>query len=367
LIINFAFATTQATGLTTYASNLLPHLRSLDPTLLTSESISSSNEPVANSNCQDFKAAKSYLVPKNLTSSQGSRGHLNRLLWTQFQLPVVYKQLQASLLFSPIPEAPLFSDCRFIVTAHDLIPLRFPQRNPLTFYFRYYVPQVLKQAQHIICNSIATAQDVASFFEISIDRITPILLAYDADQLQFQNLPTQNYFIYVGRSDPHKNLQRLLTAFAIAARTLDCELWLVGPFDQRYTPDLITQAKELGLTDRIKFLNYVSRSELARLLNQAIALVFPSLWEGFGLPVLEAMACGTPVITSNLSSLPEVTGDAALLIDPYCEADLAAAMQTIAIDSKLRSQLRTAGLVRASQFSWAKTGAATAEVLQQYL
>jgi glycosyltransferase involved in cell wall biosynthesis len=360
LIINFAFATAQATGLTTYASNLLPHLRSLNPTLLTSE-------PVASSNCQDFKDAKSYLVPKNLTSSQGSRGHLNRLLWTQFQLPAVYKQLQASLLFSPIPEAPLFSNCRFIVTAHDLIPLRFPQRNPLTFYFRYYVPQVLKQSQHIICNSIATAQDIANFFEISIDRITPILLAYDADQLQFQNLPTQNYFIYVGRSDPHKNLRRLLTAFAIAAQTLDCELWLVGPLDQRYTPNLITQAKELGLIDRIKFFNYVSRSELARLLNQAIALVFPSLWEGFGLPVLEAMACGTPVITSNLSSLPEVTGDAALLIDPYCEADLAAAMQTVAKDSKMRSQLRTAGLVRASQFSWAKTGAATVEVLQQYL
>jgi glycosyltransferase involved in cell wall biosynthesis len=107
--------------------------------------------------------------------------------------------------------------------------------------------------------------------------------------------------------------------------------------------------------------------DVPRLLNQAIALVFPSLWEGFGLPVLEAMACGTPVITSNLSALPEVAGDAALLIDPYQVGELAAAMAAVWQDSQLWQQLHRAGLQRAQGFSWAKTGSATAAVLQAYL
>ncbi|NET33111.1 MAG: glycosyltransferase family 4 protein, partial [Cyanothece sp. SIO1E1] len=107
--------------------------------------------------------------------------------------------------------------------------------------------------------------------------------------------------------------------------------------------------------------------QLPRLINQAIALLLPSLWEGFGFPVLDAMACGTPVITANLSSLPEVTGNAALLVDPYSVDEISAAMSTVAHDGQVRSHLRQAGLTRASQFSWAKTGQATVEVLQQYL
>ncbi len=107
--------------------------------------------------------------------------------------------------------------------------------------------------------------------------------------------------------------------------------------------------------------------QLPIIINQAIALVFPTLWEGFGLPVLEAMACGTPVITSNLSSLPEVAGDAAILVNPYNTQEITEAMQAVATDSTLRSRLSTLGINRASQFSWAKTGQATVEVLQRYL
>jgi glycosyltransferase involved in cell wall biosynthesis len=147
----------------------------------------------------------------------------------------------------------------------------------------------------------------------------------------------------------------------------DCELWIAGPPDPRYTPTLQAQVDQLSVSDRVKFLDYVPYDGLPTLINQAIALVFPTLWEGFGLPVLEAMACGTPVITSNLSSLPEVAGDAALLVNPYETREIAEAMEAIATDSKLRSQLRGLGLKRASQFSWAKTGQATVEVLQTFL
>ncbi|HYW18962.1 MAG TPA: glycosyltransferase family 1 protein [Nodularia sp. (in: cyanobacteria)] len=356
LIINLSILLPQATGISNYAKNICPYLKSLEPTLLKAQKASELN-------C--------YPVPNNLTPAQGTKGHLRRLLWTQFQLPQIYKNLKSRLLFSPLPEAPLNSNCRFVVMSHDLIPLRFPKRfSPLTPYHRYYIPQVLKQAQHIICNSQATAQDIIDFYQIPASKITPIPLAYDREHfrpIKEKKGDSQRYFLYLGRHDPYKNLHRLIAAFAALPNRGKYELWLAGPIDGRYTPALKGQVAELGITEQVKFLNYVSYPELPKIINGAIALVFPSLWEGFGFPVLEAMACGTPVITSNLSSLPEVAGEAAILINPYNIAEMTEAMRIIAEDMEVRSHLSTQGINRANQFSWEKTGLATAEVLSRYL
>ncbi|MBD2598344.1 glycosyltransferase family 4 protein [Nostoc spongiaeforme FACHB-130] len=351
LIINLSILLDKPTGISNYAQNIFSYLKSLNPTLLTSNNI-------AGFNC--------YPVPNNLTPTHGTRGHFHRLIWTQFQLQKIYQKLQSQILFSPLPEAPLYSNCRFVVMSHDLIPLRFPKRfSPLTPYHRYYVPQVLKQAQHIVCNSQATADDIVSFYQIPANKITPIPLAHDRNHFRHLNLPTCNYFLYIGRQDPYKNLQRLISAFAALAQ--EYELWLAGPTDKRYTPILQMQAEELGISHRVKFLSYVDYQELPIIINGAIALVFPSLWEGFGFPVLEAMACGTPVITSNLSSLPEVAGDAAILVNPYNIAEITEAMQLMATNSELRSHLSTQGIARANLFSWENTGKATAEVLARYV
>jgi glycosyltransferase involved in cell wall biosynthesis len=291
-----------------------------------------------------------------------------RLMWTQLQLPKIYRQLSSRLLFSPIPEAPVMSECRYVVTVHDLIPLRFPRwLSPLTPYHRYYLPRVLAAAEHIICDSVATAQDVTDFLQIPASKVTPVLLAHDASHFRFLDLPGSNYFLYLGRHDPYKNLYRVIEAFAALPNRSDFELWVAGTADRRYTPQLVAQAEELGVGSLVKFPGYVPYEKLPVLLNQAIALVFPSLWEGFGLPVLEAMACGTPVIASNRSSLPEVAGDAAILVDPYSVGKITEAMQAVASSAGLRSRLRELGLARASRFSWAKTGQKTAEILQRYL
>ncbi len=260
------------------------------------------------------------------------------------------------------------SSCRWIITVHDLIPLHFPKRfSPANLYNRYYIPQVLNQAIHILCNSVATANDIVRFCRISANQITPIPLAYDAENFRFLNLPTQNYFLYLGRINPYKNVERLLTAFAALPNRSSYELWFAGPPDRRYQPALEAQINDMDLVGQVKFLNYVSYSELPVVINQAIALVFPSLWEGFGLPVLEAMACGTPVITSNLASLPEVAGEAAVLVDPHDVNAIVRAMTDLVTDASLHAQLRRAGLARAAQFSWAKTGQATVDVLKRYL
>jgi len=353
LIINLSILFSRPTGISNYAKSIFPYLKTFNPTLLTAEI---------------YPEFNCYPVPDNLTPAQGTKGHIHRLFWTQFQLPQIYKNLKSNFLFSPLPEAPLYSNCRFVVMVHDFIPLRFPKRfSPLTPYHRYYVPQVITQAEHVICNSQSTANDITDFFHIPASKITPIPLAYDRTHFHHLNIPTRNYFLYIGRQDPYKNVNRLIAAFAALPNSGDYELWLAGPSDRRYTPTLTAQVAELGITHQVKFLDYIPEGELPKIINQAIALVFPSLWEGFGLPVLEAMACGTPVITSNLSSLPEVTGDAAILINPYNTGEITEAMQVIATDLELRSRLSSQGITHSQQFSWEKTGKATVEVLSRYL
>ncbi len=359
LLINLSVLITKKTGISTYAAQVLPYLRSLDPTLLAARD---RLHTIASDGFAHHD------IPANLAPDSGKRGHLARLLWTQQQLPRIYQSRKSHLIFSPIPEAPLFSACRSVVMVHDLIPRRFPQPwSPLTPYHRYYIPQVVQQAEHVICNSMSTAADVMHFCHIPSHKITPIMLAYDSVHFKLLNLPTQNYFLYLGRLDPHKNVPRLLTAFATLPKESDYELWLSGPLDDRYLPALYAQAEQLGIRDRLKVLGYVPEADLPRLINQAIALVFPSLWEGFGLPVLEAMACGTPVITSDVSALPEVAGDAAILVNPEVTGAIADAMHSVATDTRLWNTLRQAGLARATQFNWLQTGQETAAVLQRFL
>ncbi len=353
ILVNLASVLPEPTGLATYSLNLVQELGELPAELV-------APAPIA--------GLKVLPSPPDMTAAHGLKGHLKRLVWTQLQLPHLYRRLQANLLFSPIPEAPLWSNCRWVVTVHDLIPLRFcKQLSPAALYNRHYIPQVLHQAEHIICNSQATAADIMHFCDIPASKITPIPLAYDAANFRWLDLPIRNYFLYLGRLNPYKNVSRVLAAFAMLPDRPNYELWLAGPPDRRYLPDLQVQIQELGIANQVKFLNYVPYQELPLLISQAIALVFPSLWEGFGLPVLEAMACGTPVITSNLSSLPEVAGDAALLVDPYNVAAIADSMKAIALDHGLRTQLAQAGQKRAAQFSWHQTGQATVAVLKQFL
>jgi glycosyltransferase involved in cell wall biosynthesis len=357
LIINLSFLSSQPTGLSVYANNLLPYLCDLNP-------IAIATVPIPNYNC--------HLINTDFTHYRGTRGHFDRLWWTQFQLPKIYHQLKSQLLFSPVPEAPIFTDCRYIITVHDFIHLRFPKPfSPPYQYSKWYLPHLLSQATHIICNSTATAAETIDRFDISADKVTPIPLAYDANHFSASNGEPDSvdppYFLYLGRHDPYKNVARIIAAFGILLKCDRYELWLGGSSDNRYTPQLRAQVLELGLVGRVKFLEYIPYSQLPKVIGQARALVFPSLWEGFGLPVLEAMACGTPVITSNLSALVEVAGGAAILVNPYEVREIAAAMSDLVEDSRLHSELREAGLKRAHQFNWSRTAQSTIEVLNRYL
>lgn len=376
MLINLAYLLNRPTGTTTYALNLLPHLQGLSPICLATPA----------------SGLSQYIpVPRNMTATQGTFGHLHRLLWTQLQLPRLARNLYAAriarspFIFSPIPEAPLSIPAsvtnlprpRFAVTCHDLIPLRFPEFfGAIKLFFRYYVPQVLAQAEIVLCNSEATAKDIVDLYGLSAHKLVPIPLAHDAQHFQpAQRRPPclaqagvvegRPYFVMLGRQAPYKNVGRVIAA--MSELPPDCLLLIAGPTDARYTPKLQLQIDELELRDRVRFLSYVPYNQLPALLSHALALVFPSLWEGFGLPVLEAMACGTPVICSEVAALVEVAGEAALFVNPTEQSTITAAMQQVTTDEFLRQQLRAAGIAQASKFSWEKTGRATADVLARFL
>ncbi|MFQ3661823.1 MAG: glycosyltransferase family 1 protein, partial [Chloroflexaceae bacterium] len=169
------------------------------------------------------------------------------------------------------------------------------------------------------------------------------------------------YFLYIGTIQPRKNLTRLIEAFAHAGPD-DALLVIAGRRGWLSEP-IVRRVAELGLTNRVRFPGYVPDADLPALLSGALAFVFPSLYEGFGMPVLEAMACGAPVLTSTTSALPEVAGDAALLVDP-CDTDaIAAALRRLAADAPLRASLRARGLVRAADFTWERCARKTLDVL----
>ncbi|MEO1093730.1 MAG: glycosyltransferase family 1 protein [Cyanobacteria bacterium J06638_28] len=356
LLVNLSFLSTQPTGISTYALNIIPALKSFDPLLF-----SPHKTPC-------YSAARHHFTSPQMSTDCGKLGHFRRLFWLQLSALNRIQKPSQGIVFTPLPEAPIFTNCRYIATAHDTIPLRFPDRSPSSFlnlYFKYYVPQVLRQAEHVICNSETTAADIIDAYGVPASRITPIYLGYDKSVFRPLNTSPQNYFFYVGRHSPHKNLMRLIQAFS-QVNDPEVELWMGGLGHRRYTPRLKACAQELGVSDRVRFLDYVSPTDLPVMLSQALAFVFPSLWEGFGLPILEAMACGTPVISSNCAAMPEVAGDAALLIDPYNPDALAQAMTQILKDSHLRKDLRGRGLAQVKRFSWSQAGTETATVLSQY-
>jgi glycosyltransferase involved in cell wall biosynthesis len=303
-------------------------------------------------------------IPTNLSPAEGSRAHLRRLLWTQNQLPALIRQHGNPLLLSPLPEAPLLRGVRSVVLAHDLLPLRFPQPTPLLAYHLGYVPLVLHQAAAVLCNSEATAREVHGRLRVPASRLVPIRLGFDPGGLRPLDLEREPFFLVLGRHDPHKNLARVLRAFALV-REPQANLQLVGPHDRRYTPKLQVLAAELGIAERCRWIPWVGDAERLQLLNRCRALIIASLWEGFGLPALEAMACGTAVIAARAGALPEVVGPVGQLVDPLRPEAIAAAMAAVLADNGLLDRARREGPARASGFDWRHTAAEVTRLLEE--
>lgn len=307
-----------------------------------------------------------------------ARSRPERLLWEQLLLPGRLRRLGIDVLHSPhhtTPALPL--PCPRVVTLHDVTFFLLPQRYPPTrrLYFQAITRAAARLAQAIITPSDAVKRDVVRVLGVPQERVTAIAEApapefaplEDADALgriRWRYKLPSRYILSVGNLEPGKNRGRLIAAYGrLRERGLQHHLVIAGQRAWRYESDLAL-VRRLRLDDVVHFLGYVDGADMPGLYSGADLLAFPSLYEGFGLPVLEAMACGTPVVTSSVSALPEVAGDAALLVDPKDVAALTEAMERALADEALRAELRARGLQRAREFSWEKAARGTVQVYE---
>jgi len=304
----------------------------------------------------------------------------------QWRVPGTIRGLgrRPALYHSPYYLMPYRSGLPSVVTTHDLIPLLYPGYFSLRerLLFRLTTWMALRCVGQVIAVSSQTKNDLQRYFHLPDERISvipeapgslfrpPASPALAATRRRY-NLPAR-YALYFGSNKPHKNLVRLIDAWAtVAGRDPDvsagrCPLVIGGHWDARY-PEARDRAEALELGQRVRFIGPVAEEDLPALYGGATLFVFPSLYEGFGLPLLEAMACGTPVVCSDRSSLPEVAGDAALLVDPVDVAALADALLRLLEDTALREHLTERAIARAATFSWERAARETLEVYGRLL
>jgi glycosyltransferase involved in cell wall biosynthesis len=300
-----------------------------------------------------------------------------RLRWEQWELPRRARAARAQVLHLTGFGAPLWRPCPTVLTVHDLIGYLFPAHLPpmARLYWARWLPFSVRFAGRIIADSEHTRRDLERLLGVPPQRITVIPLAADE---RFQpvsdpgvlaaararyDLPSP-FVLYVGTLEPRKGLDTLLDAFAALAGEFPHALVIAGKRGW-YTEPLFRRVERLGLGRRVRFTGYVADEALPALYSLADLFVFPSRYEGFGLPPLEAMACGVPVISSHAASLPEVVGDAGVLVPPGDPQALAAAMREVLTDEARRAEMRARGLARARCFSWEETARRTVKVYEE--
>ncbi len=285
----------------------------------------------------------------------------------QVRIPLAIRREGVTLFHAPHYVLPPLVRCRSVVTIHDCIHLMFPQYLPSRFalsYARASMAGAAKRAARVLTVSETSKRDIMRFFGTPADKIDVIYNSYDErfgvdpgeenmNRVRERYQLEDQFVLYAGNVKPHKNLERVIEAFhLVRSRGLDhVRLVMIGDEISKYAA-LRRAVHHYQLHRYVRFLGYLPEGTLAAMYRLAGVFVFPSLYEGFGLPPLEAMASGTPVVTSNVSSLPEVTGDAAVLVDPYDPHAIADGIYRVLTDPGLRQDLRTKGLARARQFSW---------------
>ena len=292
-----------------------------------------------------------------------------------YSIPLQLHRLGADLLHSPHYVVPLLCRKASVVTIHDCIHLLFPQyltQPGALSYAKYMMGRAISRSALVFTVSEASRHDILRFYpDTAPDRVEVVPNAIDQailddpgeeemDRVRERYQIRGRFVLYAGNVKPHKNVDRLIAAFAMLKQRPgheDVKLFIIGDETQRFA-SLRRAVEGAGIRQDVRFFGFVPATTLAALYRLASVFAFPSLYEGFGLPPLEAMACGTPVVTSNVSSLPEVVGDAAVLVDPYSVPDIALGIARVLGDEALAADMSARGRVRASHFSWERSAEA---------
>lgn len=354
----------QKTGVEWYSHHLIQHLKKVIPDDVVVRLYSP--EPLASEFGNLPKNWESCVLkwpPKYLWT-------LGRLSWEMLRRP-------PDLLFQPSHVLPLILPKQTVTTIHDIGFERYPEVYPWQqrWYHHWNTKRALRVCSNVITISDWSAAEIKNVYGKFRAKVSVVLLAHDSalfnnnisaekivDARKKYNL-TAPYFIFVGRLEGKKNILRIIEAFAeFKKENSNYDLVLIGPAGNM-AAEALQKIKKENLDSNVKILSWIAADDLPALLRGASALVFPTLYEGFGLPILESFAVGTPVITSNRGANSEVAGEAALLVNPENMEEIAKAMQSIVKDQSLVNLFRVDGLARAQQFSWQKTAAETWEVI----
>ncbi|MCS6775779.1 MAG: glycosyltransferase family 1 protein [Chloroherpetonaceae bacterium] len=366
--------TYRATGVSNYIRHLLQGLSAIDPcnayTVFTGRWARHTDCRIILPLGLNFRMVPA-LIPTDFPPA--------RILWEQTVQPVVARNLD--VLHNPVNVIPIAARVRQVVTIHDLAFLHFRDTHLAVkrLYLTVMTRLSARRARAIITDSEFTRQDVIRHLQVPAEKVVPIPLAPDSrfrplapsEQHELENfrqrkgLP-ERYFLYVGTLEPRKNLPRMLQGYAQCVRQWKTSedppyLVLAGPKGWMFR-EVFQQATMLGLEDRVLFPGFIPQEEMIWWINGALAFLYLSAFEGFGLPPLEAMACGVPVIVNDATAIPEVVGDAGILVDANSSDAVAQALQAIATQADLRAELRQRSLERAAQFSWHRTAEATLRV-----
>jgi glycosyltransferase involved in cell wall biosynthesis len=345
-------------GIGTYVRNLVRHLARID----SETTYLLFCKPADERTLRDF--AENFVPVIDGSARYGVREHVS--------IPWKLRKLGADLLHSPHYVRPLLCSIPSVVTVHDCIHLLFPQYLPNRMAYRYarfVMGSAVRHASLVFTVSQASRADILRFYPwVDPDKVHVVPNAIDTelledpgsdecDRVRERYQIRGRFVLFAGNVKPHKNLERLIRAFArvkLQPGRSDLRLVLLGDDVSRYG-SLRRTVEEAGVRPDVRFFGFVPHRTLAALYRMASVFAFPSLYEGFGLPPLEAMACGTPVVTSRLSSLPEVVGDGALLVDPYSEEEIAGGIARLLDDDVLRRDLVQRGRVRAASYSWERS------------
>lgn len=301
--------------------------------------------------------------------------------WTQFGLPInlYWSRPKPDLFFSPTHYAPRFSPVPSVISVMDLSFLRFPElfnRSDM-YQLKNWTKYSVKKAAKIVTISNSSRNDIIKTYQIPEERVQTIYpgikqtvslqpRVYAMNELKAKYNISDNFILFVGTLQPRKNIGRLIEAFSKIKNQesgiQNLQLIVIGKRGWLFEEILEAPAK-FGVEDNVKFLEGINDDELAVFYKHALCYVLPSLYEGFGLPVVEAMKHGCPVITSNISSLPEAGGDAALYVNPEDVNDIAEKITRVVKDKDLRKELSEKGKKQAAKFSWEKTAKETLKVL----
>lgn len=356
---------TRPVGIGIYTYNVLKAISKLD---YKNEYVLYSNEPIV----QKIEASN---FKEKLINFPGG--------WTYLRFPFEFIDNKYDLLFMPKEVVPPFKRPKTVIVCYDLGLIRDPkERVPLSARLHYLISvnYAFKVADRIIAISEATKKDLVEKCKINPEKITVTHLGYDEGlykQSSDANLIkkvkekygiSKNYFINTSSLLWHrKNVTGLIKAFnLVKPKGGGLQLVITGKKGESYE-EVESLISSLGLQKDVILTSYIPVEEMPVLLSGAEALVFPSFYEGFGLPLVEAMACGCPIITSNISSLPEVAGDAGILVDPYNTQQIADAMGKVLTDPDFSEKMRQKGLIRAKNFSWEKTARLTLDVFEKLL